>query len=175
MSTLTPLRPHFTATDAPTAPRRGSVTPEFVATVRQSLARLIDTFETNRIDTAARHGGNVGAAYDAGIRTAVHEALEDLETGRYGDCRVCAEPIDVERLRAVPYARRCALCQQVEESRWNQFERTMASVIRARVGEPQGRSTNPLSQGCYSNNIDRSAISYRPEVPEVLDSSAMLP
>jgi hypothetical protein len=148
MSTMTPLRPHFTAPDALTAPRRGWVTTELVATVRRSLEGLIETFETNRIDTSARHGAIVGAAYDAGIRTAVHEALEDIETGLYGDCRTCGDQIAAERLRGVPYARRCAPCQQVEESRWNQFERTMASVIRARVGEPQGRSAHPSPKGC---------------------------
>ncbi len=142
MSTMTPLRPHLTAIDAPTPSPRGAVTTELVAAVRQSLQGRIETFETNRIDTSARRGAIVGAAYDAGIRTAVHEALDDLENGCYGDCVMCEAPIDVERLRVVPYARRCSPCQQVEERRWNQFERTMASVIRARVGEPQGRSMN---------------------------------
>ena len=139
MSTTTPLRPHFTATDAPSPPRRGSLTTELVNTVRQSLERIIDTFELNRINLVATHGVIRSAAYNVGIRTAVHEALHHLETDRYGDCRMCGGEIDVERLRRVPYARRCSPCQQIEERRWNQIERTMASVIQTHVGEPQGR------------------------------------
>lgn len=148
MSTMTPLRPHGTTVVAPTPPRAGWLINEHAATARQRLERLIETFELNRIDAVAAHGAIPVAAYDAGIRSAVHEALEDLETGRYGDCLLCQAPIDVERLRHIPYARRCALCQQVEERRWNQLERTMARVIRARVGEPQGRATNPSPGSC---------------------------
>ena len=144
MKTIAVRRPHPTLLGVPTRPDR----PISVVEMRRSLDRLVETFESNRIDTAATRGAIPGAAYDAGVRGAVHEALDDLETGRYGDCVACRAPIHVERLRRVPYARRCAPCQQIEERRWNQFERAMASVIRARVGEPQGRSTIRSPQGC---------------------------
>lgn len=149
MSTMTPRRPHFMATGVPNPLHRGWLTTDHVADVRQSLEQLIETFESNRIYTAAAHGAILGAAYDAGIQSAVHEALADLENGRYGDCVMCEAPIDVERLRHVPYARRCTLCQRVEEHRWNQIERMVASVVRAQVGEPQGRSVNPSPDECH--------------------------
>ena len=141
MTTIAPRRPHSTATGAPSSEH-----PISADELRRSLERLVETFESNRIDTIARHGAILVAAYDAGIRSAVHEALEELDTGCYGDCIECRVPIDIERLRGAPYARRCGRCQQIEERRWNQFERTIASVIRARVGEPQGRSTNRSRQ-----------------------------
>ena len=119
MSTMTPLRRPAPVTDVPTPPRRGSLPSDLVATARQSLEGLIDTFELNRIDTAAAHGPIPGAAYDVGL-----------------------EKRD---------ARRCATCQQVEERRWNQIERTMASVIRMRTGEPQGRLPVPLPDGDCSH------------------------
>lgn len=151
MSTITPLRRPAPVTDVPTPPRRGSLPSDLVATARQSLEGLVDTFELNRIDTAAAHGPIPGAAYDVGLRSAVHEALHDLATGRYGGCNMCGDQIDVERLRSIPYGRRCATCQQVEERRWNQIERTMASVIRMRIGEPQGRLPVPLPDGDCSH------------------------
>lgn len=149
MSTIAPVRPHSTASAAPPPPRLAWLTTEHATDVRQSLEGLVETFETKRIDTSATHGAIHCAAYDAGVRSAVHEALDDLETGRYGDCATCEAPIAAERLRSVPYARRCSPCQQIEERRWNQFERAMAGVVRARVGEPQGRVTNapPNSYG----------------------------
>ena len=48
---------------------------------------------------------------------AVAAALERLDTGRYGDCAACGEPIGLERLRVQPAAERCARCQQVHEHR----------------------------------------------------------
>lgn len=143
MSTMTPLRRHVPATDVPAPARRRSLTPDLAATLRRSLERLIEDFEMNRIDTVATHGALQAAAYDVGLRSAVDEALHDLATGCYGGCSMCGEQIDVERLRSVPYARRCAPCQQIEERRWNQLERTMAGVIRVRIGEPQGRLPVP--------------------------------
>lgn len=142
MSTIAPLRPTSTAAGMPTPPHRGWPTTDHAAEARESLERLIEHFESNRIEITARHGVILGAAYDAGVRSAVHEALDDLETGRYGDCLMCEAPIDIGRLQRVPYARRCTHCQRVEERRWNQTERMVASVVRARIGEPQGRSPN---------------------------------
>lgn len=39
------------------------------------------------------------------------DALERLATGTYGICATCGEPIDRDRLRALPTARRCMACE----------------------------------------------------------------
>jgi RNA polymerase-binding protein DksA len=47
----------------------------------------------------------------------VEAALTRLDKGVYGVCERCASPIDYARLKALPYARLCILCQQhIEES-----------------------------------------------------------
>lgn len=45
----------------------------------------------------------------------VHQALEDIEAGRYGVCRECGDPIPEARLRVVPFATRCVACQALLE------------------------------------------------------------
>lgn len=50
----------------------------------------------------------------------VRQALRRLEEGRYGYCEACGRFIGTGRLLAIPWARRCAACQQahdVEEER----------------------------------------------------------
>ena len=42
----------------------------------------------------------------------VEEALDRLDSGDYGICLVCEEPIPVKRLRALPWARYCIPCQE---------------------------------------------------------------
>ncbi len=41
----------------------------------------------------------------------VEAALQRLDTGTYGDCADCGEPISLQRLLAQPAAQRCAPCQ----------------------------------------------------------------
>jgi DnaK suppressor protein len=41
----------------------------------------------------------------------VEEALDRLDTGDYGICLACEEPIAAKRLRAVSWARYCVRCQ----------------------------------------------------------------
>jgi DnaK suppressor protein len=42
----------------------------------------------------------------------VEEALDRLNSGDYGTCLNCEEPIPVKRLRALPWARYCVDCQE---------------------------------------------------------------
>ena len=42
----------------------------------------------------------------------VEEALDRLDTGDYGICLGCDEPIAEKRLRALPWARYCVTCQE---------------------------------------------------------------
>ena len=45
----------------------------------------------------------------------VDEAFQRLEKGTYGICDYCTNPIGLERLKAVPWARYCIGCQELEE------------------------------------------------------------
>jgi RNA polymerase-binding transcription factor DksA len=40
----------------------------------------------------------------------INEALARMESGTYGQCAECAEPISRPRLQAIPYARHCIRC-----------------------------------------------------------------
>jgi RNA polymerase-binding transcription factor DksA len=46
---------------------------------------------------------------DARLRE-VNAALERVDHGIYGRCEECAQEISIDRLRAVPYARKCVKC-----------------------------------------------------------------
>ncbi|WP_324667654.1 TraR/DksA C4-type zinc finger protein [Geochorda subterranea] len=45
----------------------------------------------------------------------VHDALRRLDEGRYGYCEQCGRFIGTARLLALPWARRCAACQQAHD------------------------------------------------------------
>ena len=45
----------------------------------------------------------------------IDEALERVESGEYGECVNCGEPIQEKRLNAVPWARYCLRCQDMKE------------------------------------------------------------
>lgn len=46
---------------------------------------------------------------------AVDEALERVEAGTYGECMNCGREIGEKRLDAVPWARYCIKCQELDE------------------------------------------------------------
>lgn len=45
----------------------------------------------------------------------IERALEAIDSGEYGICRVCGKDINEERLKAVPTTRICVPCKQNEE------------------------------------------------------------
>ena len=45
----------------------------------------------------------------------IDEALARVESGDYGECVNCGEPIQEKRLNAVPWARYCLRCQDMKE------------------------------------------------------------
>ena len=49
--------------------------------------------------------------------TAVNHALERMQHGKYGICENCQQPIDVQRLQALPYASQCLSCKEELEQR----------------------------------------------------------
>lgn len=46
----------------------------------------------------------------------IDAALDRIREGTYGACDECGRHISQERLRAIPYARLCIPCKQVEET-----------------------------------------------------------
>jgi DnaK suppressor protein len=55
------------------------------------------------------------SANDRQLLALVDEALERIESGEYGDCVHCNEPVQEKRLEAVPWARHCLRCQDLQE------------------------------------------------------------
>jgi DnaK suppressor protein len=50
----------------------------------------------------------------------IEEGLDRLDSGDYGVCLSCEEPIPPKRLQAVPWARYCVGCQEAGgERKWN--------------------------------------------------------
>ena len=47
----------------------------------------------------------------------LNEALERIENGTYGKCRICGEKIGKVRLEAVPHATQCIKCKNAEEKK----------------------------------------------------------
>lgn len=45
----------------------------------------------------------------------IEEALARMDEGDYGECQECGEAISAKRLAAVPWARHCISCQELEE------------------------------------------------------------
>lgn len=45
----------------------------------------------------------------------IDEALGRIEAGGYGECVNCGEPVQEKRLEAVPWARYCLKCQDLQE------------------------------------------------------------
>jgi RNA polymerase-binding protein DksA len=49
------------------------------------------------------------------VLTAINQALGRIESGTFGTCVRCGQPIAEERLEAIPYATRCIDCQRLAE------------------------------------------------------------
>ena len=67
---------------------------------------------------ASREGGpdlEILAMLDRSIQQ-IDAALARTHAGAYGACASCHDPIPLARLRAVPFATRCAPCQTASES-----------------------------------------------------------
>ena len=66
----------------------------------QSVADLISDLNIHRVDQLAEE------------LYAVEGAMARLRNGSYGICEACGNEIGVERLQALPSARRCVECQE---------------------------------------------------------------
>ncbi|GAB4168206.1 MAG: hypothetical protein Kow00108_01170 [Calditrichia bacterium] len=99
----------------------------------ETIDRLKQTaLETNYREASGDHAGYTSHMADQGTDAMEREkaflflsreekflrqiegALQRIELGEYGICRVCGEEIDVKRLEAVPTTRICVDCKQKE-------------------------------------------------------------
>lgn len=55
------------------------------------------------------------SANDRRLLELIDEALEHIEAGEFGKCVHCGEPVQEKRLEAVPWARHCLRCQDLQE------------------------------------------------------------
>jgi DnaK suppressor protein len=55
------------------------------------------------------------SANDRHLLELIDEALVRIEGGEYGKCVHCNEPVQERRLEAVPWARHCLRCQDLQE------------------------------------------------------------
>ena len=55
------------------------------------------------------------SANDRHLLELIDEALVRIEDGGYGRCVHCGEPVQEKRLEAVPWARHCLRCQDLQE------------------------------------------------------------
>ncbi len=53
---------------------------------------------------------------DFKTRRAVETAMALLETGEYGICQECGEPINPKRLEAIPWTTLCVRCQEAHDA-----------------------------------------------------------
>lgn len=66
---------------------------------------------------------------DRHVLAEIDAAKARLAAGRYGLCEMCARVIPFERLRAIPAARLCVVCEEI-------VERTEDTGITARMAAP---------------------------------------
>ena len=55
------------------------------------------------------------SANDRRLLELIDEALRRVEAGEFGECVNCGEPVQEKRLDAVPWARYCVKCQDLQE------------------------------------------------------------
>ena len=121
------------------SPQQPRVHPEidqlapFVAKLRAQRADLAGRFREERNQTVDREIGEPMDAADQGtaennvssisqmserhqraVRD-IDDALIRIESGDYGFCETCDEPIDPRRLEASPAALRCVACEAIHE------------------------------------------------------------
>lgn len=57
----------------------------------------------------------------------VSEALQRIETGEYGTCVECDEPISERRLNAIPWAKYCIRCQEHADAQRDHYDLSEAA------------------------------------------------
>ena len=98
--------------------RRG----ELQSAYRDKLSRSGDAGADGALDSADEASVNYNKEFwyslsdaDRKIMRLIDETLRELQTGSYGECIHCGKPIQKKRLEAVPWARHCLECQDLQD------------------------------------------------------------
>jgi RNA polymerase-binding transcription factor DksA len=96
------------------------------ADIESEIEKLLGELEQGEVDPSEDEGDPDVAerekilAVVAALRSRLREveaALAQAESGTYGHCEVCGDPIDPERLRIMPEATMCVRCKAASERR----------------------------------------------------------
>jgi len=74
-------------------------------------AEVLDEIQRNADRTLALH--SLTQIWETAAL--VSEALQRIEDGSYGSCADCDDPISEKRLRAIPWAKYCIHCQEMQD------------------------------------------------------------
>jgi DnaK suppressor protein len=61
----------------------------------------------------------------------VRAAMERIDHGSYGVCLECEDPISPKRLKAIPWAELCIVCQELADHSGSNREMEVNSNVRA--------------------------------------------
>ena len=105
----------------------------------------------------------------AAVLTRIDEALVRLDAGKYGSCFECGDEIAERRLRAMPFAVRCRLCEEKREqeqgTRGNSSYDATARYSR-KWSVPEGGSSVPrLARGALQQAIECPSVEPLPISP----------
>ena len=117
---MQPMTDHPTSTDATLQltpaqlDRLRAELTEIVADHRRRAEENEDLFEAlaadGSIEAGERQSARLAAAQADAIAEEAHRALQAIDDGTYGRCRVCGKPIPFERLEAIPMTDSCVTC-----------------------------------------------------------------
>ncbi|MHB1286187.1 MAG: TraR/DksA family transcriptional regulator [Leptospirales bacterium] len=94
--------------------------------IRQHLARQIGPENEHRLDSVLDQGDlssiDMGEGVDLALlemrnktRKAITQAIFRLDDGNYGYCEECMGEIEEKRLKVMPFAQLCIVCQRKKE------------------------------------------------------------
>lgn len=89
---------------------------------RDKLTRSGDAGADGALDPADKASVNYNKEFwyalsdaDRKVMRLIDEALREIQAGTFGECSHCGEPIQRKRLEAVPWARHCLACQDLQD------------------------------------------------------------
>lgn len=89
---------------------------------RDKLSRSGDAGADGALDSADEASVNYNKEFwyslsdaDRKIMRLIDEALREIQAGTFGECVHCGKPIQKKRLEAVPWARHCLDCQDLQD------------------------------------------------------------
>lgn len=80
-------------------------------------------------------------ANEISIINKIDDALKNIDSGKYGVCKICGKSIEKERLEFIPYTNQCAACQSVDSKRILD-QQTRRPVEEEVLGVPFGYGFN---------------------------------